>query len=59
MAIINYVQTGREELDLIKPLWEKLKDYHIHRSPNFTQEYEDRSFAHRKKYLLAKSKTVF
>jgi diamine N-acetyltransferase len=57
MAIISYVQKGKKDLDLIKPLWEKLKKYHALHSPHFTQEYENKSFADRKEFLLAKSKS--
>jgi ribosomal protein S18 acetylase RimI-like enzyme len=53
---IEYIETGVQDLDLIKPLWEKLNEHHRVRSKYFAEETGRRTFADRKKSLTDKSK---
>lgn len=43
------------DLDLVKPLWENLKNHHANISPHFQDKYRDTTFEDRKKELLKKS----
>lgn len=56
MKNIVYIEKDEKGLDLIKPLWEKLREHHQTRSPYFANEYDKFSFKDRKKNLLKKSK---
>ena len=55
MDKIEYSVENEQALDLITPLWEKLREYHKSRSPRFKQHYTDISFGDREKELLRKS----
>lgn len=44
-----------EELDLIKPLWEDLKNHHADISPHFKDEYQNKCFEERKEEIIQKS----
>jgi ribosomal protein S18 acetylase RimI-like enzyme len=52
---INYLEVDRREIDIIKPLWEKLRDYHHGLSLYFAERYMEFAFEERKKQLLKKS----
>jgi ribosomal protein S18 acetylase RimI-like enzyme len=44
-----------QDLDMIKPLWEDLKDHHADISPHFKEEYHEKCFEDRKEEILEKS----
>lgn len=44
-----------EDLDMVKPLWENLKNHHASASPHFQEKYHTANFEDRKKELLKKS----
>jgi ribosomal protein S18 acetylase RimI-like enzyme len=54
MADVTYLEMGPESLELIRPLWEKLNEHHLVRSPNFRYHYEQMTFDARKADLLKK-----
>jgi ribosomal protein S18 acetylase RimI-like enzyme len=56
MPVIQYTETDRQGLDLIKPLWQQLVEHHKARSPIFYNDYAKMTFATRKKQLLEKSR---
>ena len=56
MADVTYLELGPESLELIRPLWEKLNDHHLVRSPDFRQHYEQMTFDVRKADLLKKER---
>ncbi len=43
------------DLDIIEPLWEKIKKHHQSISPNFSEKYQESDFKTRKMELMAKS----
>jgi len=49
---IRYQVTDRSELDLIAPLWEKLREHQRVRSVHFEQHYTNRTWTKRKTELL-------
>jgi diamine N-acetyltransferase len=53
---VEYSITGPDGLDLIQPLWEKLRDHHVRMSRNFTRHFAGVTFDLRKKQLLEKSR---
>jgi diamine N-acetyltransferase len=57
MAKIEYKETNEKGLDLIAPLWRKLRDHHKARALEvFSEHYEKMTFDLRKKQLLEKSR---
>jgi len=44
------------QLDMLEPLWNKLKEYHQERTIDFVEYYNQNNFAKRKAELLAKDK---
>ena len=52
---INYIELNNDKIDLIKPLWEKLRDQHRELSPYFPERYVELTFGERKEDLLKKS----
>ena len=52
---IIYIELKKEEIDLIKPLWENLKEHHCEISTYFTGKYQKFSFEERKAQILKKS----
>lgn len=56
MARVIYLELGPEDIDMIRPLWEALNEYHLARSPNFRQHYEQMTFEARKRDLLKKER---
>ena len=55
MACISYIEVDAEELDKIKPLWEKLVEHIKVRSTHFSDWFETRTFEKRKAELMKKS----
>lgn len=53
---IEYLEKNGSELDMIKPLWEKLLEYHRDRSQYFSEYYASINFELRKQTLLEKSR---
>lgn len=49
----------KNELDLIKVLWEKLNQLHYELSPYFKNRFSEMTWEKRKEKLLNKSKTLF
>ncbi len=56
MTCISYIEVGEEELDKIRPLWEKLIEHVKARSTHFGDWFETRTFGQRKTEFLNKSK---
>ncbi len=56
MATIVYTETDERDIDLIKPLWERLNEHHRALSPRFSSHYEMFTFERRKDDLLHKTK---
>jgi diamine N-acetyltransferase len=52
---ITYTQGGPECLDSITPLWMKLREHHLERSPYFKEQIKKMNWDIRKPYLLEKS----
>lgn len=48
-----------EDLDLVKPLWEKLNDLHESLSPNFKERFQKMTWDKRKSNLISKSEKLF
>jgi len=49
---------GEANLDLVRPLWEKLNRMHSELSPHFKQRYQKMDWQWRKAALLKKSKAI-
>jgi diamine N-acetyltransferase len=56
VATIEYTGTDENDIDLIRPLWEQLREHHRVRSINFARHYETTTFEYRKSDLLYKTK---
>lgn len=56
MADVTYLELGPESLELIRPLWERLNEHHLVRSPSFRYHYEQMTFDVRKADLLKKER---
>ena len=54
---IQYLENDKQGLDLIGPLWEKLKEYQKVRSQHFPDHYAKRTFDQRKMDLLEKAES--
>lgn len=54
---IQYSEKSKSELDLIAPLWNKLREYQQTRSLHFPQHYANRTWKRRKAELLRKSES--
>jgi len=52
---INIRNIDSDDIDLIKTLWEGLRDHHAKNSANFTSRYQKMTFEQRKKNLLVKT----
>ncbi|WP_414470136.1 GNAT family N-acetyltransferase [Methanobacterium sp. ACI-7] len=52
---ISYCELNRDQIDLIKPLWDKLRDYHSEISPHFSKTYAGIEFEDRRGEILKKS----
>ena len=48
-----------EDLDLVKPLWEKLNGLHESLSPNFKERFQSMNWDKRKSTLISKSGKLF
>jgi L-amino acid N-acyltransferase YncA len=48
-------QEGKDKLDLIQPLWEKLNQHHYENSVHFKNRYKSFTWNERKEKLIAKS----
>lgn len=48
-----------EDLDLVKPLWEKLNDLHESLSPDFKERFQAMNWDKRKSNLISKSGKLF
>jgi hypothetical protein len=53
---IEFKVISYEDLDLIEPLWEKLKEHHQIISPHFKEKYHGTDFKTRKHEIMNKSK---
>jgi ribosomal protein S18 acetylase RimI-like enzyme len=53
---IIYLEVDEQEIDIIRPLWEKLRDYHQGLSLYFAGRYIEFTFQRRKEELLKKSR---
>ena len=52
---ISYTKLNKDEIDIIKPLWEKLRAHHKELSKDFQERYAEFKFEERKEELLKKS----
>jgi ribosomal protein S18 acetylase RimI-like enzyme len=52
---INYIELDKEHIDMIKPLWDNLRDYHSELSTHFQERYNTVKFEDRKEEILKKS----
>lgn len=48
-------QEGKDKIDLIQPLWEKLNLHHLEKSPYFKDRYKSFTWNERKQMLISKS----
>ena len=55
--MIEYAEKGKQDLDSIAPLWEKLTEHHRIRSPHFSEHIARRTWKQRKAELLLKSES--
>jgi GNAT superfamily N-acetyltransferase len=51
MEPIEYRTAGYDEIDRIRPLWEKLNAFHHAKASRFRKHYEQVTFDHRKAYF--------
>jgi len=51
-------QGNVDNLDLIRPLWEKLNQLHFDLSPHFKTRFQDMNWDKRKRKLIEKSKDI-
>jgi ribosomal protein S18 acetylase RimI-like enzyme len=57
---IDFIDTDEKDLDLIAPLWEKLKEHHTsHAHEVFKEQFGRMTFQERKQDLLRKSRNGF
>ncbi|HEX9896462.1 MAG TPA: GNAT family N-acetyltransferase [Dehalococcoidales bacterium] len=54
---IEYAEKGRQDLDSIAPLWNKLREHQRIRSPHFAEHYARRTWKRRKAELLQKAES--
>ena len=52
---ISYIKLDNNQIDSIRPLWEKLRDHHRELSPYFPERYVELTFSERKEDLLEKA----
>jgi ribosomal protein S18 acetylase RimI-like enzyme len=52
---LKFNLAGKEGLDLIQPLWEKLNDHHKNQTSDFKEHYKNFTFQERKEVLLNKA----
>lgn len=52
---INYIELNKEQINLIKPLWDNLRDYHSELSTHFPERYDAVKFEDRREEMLKKS----
>lgn len=52
---IIYTELTNENIDLIKPLWQKLRDHHHELSTHFPERYLQFTFEERKEEILKKA----
>ena len=52
---ISYIKLDNDQIDSIRPLWEKLRDHHRELSPYFPERYVELTFQERKEDLLEKA----
>jgi len=55
MTKIEYTEADQHGLDMVGPLWQKLREHHKMRSQHFAGVFEKMTFNQRKKELLDKS----
>lgn len=58
MVIIEYRDLPSDEIDKIKPLWEKLKNHHLERATVFKKDFEKMTFAERIRKLSSGKKEI-
>jgi ribosomal protein S18 acetylase RimI-like enzyme len=58
MDTIDYKILPVEKIDLIEPLWKKLKNHHCERASVFKTNFESMTFAERKRRLLMRKKEL-
>lgn len=58
MKEIVFAELPTGEIDLIRPLWEKLKSHHLQKTVHFREYFEQKTWADRKKDLLG-ARVVF
>lgn len=51
----SIIKTDKSDIDLVKPLWEKLNQLHHNLSPDFKDRFMHKTWNSRKKELLEKS----
>jgi GNAT superfamily N-acetyltransferase len=56
---LRFETLPQAEIDLVRPLWEKLNEIHAGRSAHFAAEYRAMTFEKRKKMLLAGGRTAW
>jgi ribosomal protein S18 acetylase RimI-like enzyme len=54
---LKFIEGGTELLDNVQPLWEKLNDLHVVKSPHFAEAFAKTSFSRRKVELENKART--
>ena len=52
---ISYIELNKDQIDIIEPLWKKLRAHHRELSPYFPKKYIEFTFQERKEELLKKS----
>jgi hypothetical protein len=55
MGTIDYERIDIQKIDLIKELWEALRDHHKNETDYFKQRFENLTFETRKKAILEKA----
>jgi ribosomal protein S18 acetylase RimI-like enzyme len=58
MDKFNIKQGNIDNLDLIRPLWEKLNQLHLDLSPHFKNRFQEMNWNKRKRKLLERSKDI-
>ncbi|MDD5338232.1 MAG: GNAT family N-acetyltransferase [Dehalococcoidales bacterium] len=52
---IKYVEKDKSQLDIVHPLWEKIKEHHRARSIHFKEQFDATTWEIRKKQILDKA----
>jgi ribosomal protein S18 acetylase RimI-like enzyme len=56
--MITIIEIGKDRIEIIKPLWEKLNAHHLERSIDFRKHYAEFTFEKRMESLLKRERLI-